>query len=144
MKIPCTYVSVWDGGVAIESAALFDPDTGVVSEIQTAPLSESQLAALDVLENQHILVCGHCFDVRENENGELAAVRTYGVFYTLEGYAEVKATSEVEAWNIADKTLRYCDVSWNEDWHPTHAQLEDCFPRCAESQPSCHNDGKVQ
>lgn len=122
-RIPCSYVSVWDGGIEIVSPAVFDPESGVVSDIQTAPLSGSQLAALDVLENQYILVCGRRFDVRENEDGELAAVRTYGVFFALEGYAEVEALSEAEAMRIADETLKYGNVSWNEDWHPTHAQL---------------------
>ena len=37
----CTFVSVWDRGMEIDSSAMFDPDTGIVSDIQMAQLPEA-------------------------------------------------------------------------------------------------------
>jgi glycyl-tRNA synthetase alpha subunit len=124
-KIPCTFVSVWDGGLEIDSAALYDPDTNAVTGIQTAELPAGLTEGLEHLEREYIRVSGHVYDVRRNDDGEYTALHTYGVFFQREGYAEVQATSPEEAMRIADETLTDGDVSWNEDWPATYAQSED-------------------
>lgn len=52
-------------------------------------------------------------------------IRTYGVFFARNGYAKVLASSADEAWRIADKDLKYDDVSWDDDWGVTDVQLEE-------------------
>ena len=47
--------------------------------------------------------------------------RVYGVVFVRTGYAEVMASSEEEARQIADDELKYEDVSWDDDWHSTDA-----------------------
>ena len=49
-QVKCVFVSVWDGGIAVESDALFDIDTGIVSDIQTANLPEGILNELEHLQ----------------------------------------------------------------------------------------------
>lgn len=124
-KIPCTFTSVWNGGIPIESSALYDPETGAVSDIQTAALPESLLEWLDNLEREFILVSGRELNVRRDDNGEYVVVHTYDVFFQREGYAQVEATSPEEAMRIANETLTYDDISWNETWPATYAQSED-------------------
>ena len=55
-QIKATFVSVWDNGMAIPTAALFDEDTGIVSDIQQANLPESILESLDILKDQYVLI----------------------------------------------------------------------------------------
>ena len=121
----CTFVSIWDGGVEVESEAHFDEDTGVVSDIQTANLPESILNGLEVLEREYIRVGQKTYDVEQREDDTYIAIRTFGVFFTRNGYAEVQATSADEARRIADEELKYDDVSWDDDWLPTDVQLEE-------------------
>ena len=123
--VPCTFVSVWDGGYEVESSAMFNVDTGIVSDIQTANLPESVLNGLDVLEREYIRVGDKEYDLRHNEDDAYIAVRNFEVFFSRNGYAVVQATSEKEAFDIADNKLKYEDVFWDDDWHPTDVQLEE-------------------
>lgn len=121
----CTFVSVWDGGLEIESAAVFNPDTGIVSDIQMAQLNQSILVGLDVPEREFIRVDGKEYDLVENDDGTYSAIRPYEVFFSRNGYAVVHAPSAQEAIRIADEELKYDDVSWDDDWHPTDVQVEE-------------------
>lgn len=123
--VPCTFVSIWDGDVEVESEAQFDEDTGVVSDIRTANLPESILNGLEVLEREYIRVGQKTYDVEQREDDTYIAIRTFGVFFTRNGYAEVQATSADEARRIANEKLKYDDVSWDDDWPPTDVQLEE-------------------
>ena len=123
--VPCTFVSIWDGDVEVESEAQFDEDTGVVSDIRTANLPESILNGLEVLEREYIRVGQKTYDVEQREDDTYIAIRTFGVFFTRNGYAEVQATSADEARRIANDKLKYDDVSWDDDWPPTDVQLEE-------------------
>ena len=124
-QIPCTYVSVWDDTTAIATPARYDPVTGEVSDIEVAPLSGEMLESLEVLTRQYICIGDEEYDVEQTEDGAYLAVRTYEVFFSRNGYARVEATSAEEAMQIADKTLKYGDISWDDDWRPTDAQPED-------------------
>lgn len=121
-KIPCTFVSVWDGGMEIESPALYEPETGVVCATQ---LSQPPDGATKCLERELIRFADQECDVRKGEDGKYVVICTYGVFFQLEGYAQVQASSPEEAMHIANDTLTFANVSWNEDWHATNAQRED-------------------
>ena len=44
-----TFVSVWDGGTEIRTSCLYDPQTNMVSEIETADVN-----GLEVLDEQFI------------------------------------------------------------------------------------------
>ena len=123
--VPCVFVSVWDGGMEVDSVAMFDLDTGIVSDIQIAPLPESVLNGLGVLDKEIIRVEGKEYDLVKNEDDTYCAVRPYEVFSSRNGYAVVQATSAEEARRIADTDLKYDDVSWDDDWHPTDVQLEE-------------------
>ena len=105
-QVKCVFVSVWDGGIAVESDALFDIDTGIVSDIQTANLPEGILNELEHLDKEYIRVGRQTYDVQRK-------------------YAVVQAASPEEARRIADEELKYDDVSWDDDWHPTDVQLEE-------------------
>ena len=124
-QIPCTYVSVWDDRTAIATSARYDPATGEVTDIEVAPLSDEMLESLEVLTRQYIRVGSEEYDVQQTEDGAYLAVRTFEVFFSRNGYAQVEAASAEEAMRIADKTLKYGDISWDDDWHPTDAQPED-------------------
>lgn len=124
-QIPVTYVSVWDNGMAIPTTALFDEETGIISDIQQADLPESVLESLDILVDQYVMVRDKKYELQENGDGTFTVLRNYGVFFSHSGYAEIKAVSADEAMRIADETLKVDDVSWDEDWHPTNAQLEE-------------------
>lgn len=124
-KIPCTFVSVWDGGLEIESSALYDPETGAVTDIRTDDLPDGLTEDLEHLEREYIRVSDHEYDVCKADNGDYAVIRTYGVFVQRDGYAEVQATSPEEAMRIADETLTEGDILWNGDWPATNAQVED-------------------
>ena len=121
----CTFVSVWDGGLAISSPASFDPDSGLIADIQAAPLSAYMQEECQHLIREYVIVDGREYDVRQNDNNEYYALRTFGVFFTRCGYSEVKAMNAQDAMRIADQELKLNDVSWDDDWHPTDAQLED-------------------
>lgn len=122
--IPAAYTSVWDG-MEITSPCQLDPETGVLSKIEDSGLPECVLASLQTLEQQYVTVHGRQYPVRENDDGELAAERTYGVFVSRNGYCQVQATSCAEASRIVDKDFKIDEVSWDDDWHPTDVQLEE-------------------
>ena len=124
-QVKCVFVSVWDGGIAVESDALFDIDTGIVSDIQTANLPEGILNELEHLDKEYIRVGRQTYDVQRNEDDTYFAIRPYEVFFSRNGYAVVQAASPEEARYIADEELKYDDVSWDDDWHPTDVQLEE-------------------
>ena len=124
-RVPCTFISVWDGGMEVDSPAVFDPDTGVVSDIQLAQLPESVLNNLGILDRELVRVNGKEYEVRRNEDDTYSAIRTFEVFFSRNGYAEVQAASVEEARRIADEVMKYDDVSWDDDWHPTDVQLEE-------------------
>ena len=124
-QVPCTFVSVWDGGFEVKSDALLDVDTGIVSDIQTANLPEGTLNYLEVLDREYIRVGERRYDVRRNEDDTYSAIRTFEVFFSRNGYAEVQAASAEEARRIADEEMKFDDVSWDDDWHPTDVQLEE-------------------
>ena len=124
-QIQATFVSVWDNGMTIPTAAIFDEDTGIVSDIQQANLPVSILESLDILTDHYVLVGEKKYELQENGDGTFTVLRNYGVFFTRGGYAEIKAVTADEAMRIADETMKVDDVSWDEDWHPTDAQLEE-------------------
>lgn len=124
-QVPCTFVSVWDGGFEVKSDALLDVDTGIVSDIQTSNLPEGILNYLEILDREYIRVGERRYDVRRNEDDTYSAIRTFEVFFSRNGYAEVQAASAEEARRIADEEMKYDDVSWDDDWHPTDVQLEE-------------------
>lgn len=132
-QIPCTYVSVWDDTTAIATPARYDPVTGEVTDIEVAPLSDEMLESLEVPTRQYIRVGDEEYDVQQTEDGSYLAVRTFEVFFSRNGYARVEATSAKEAMRIADKTLKYGDISWDDDWHPTDVQPEDIVLSFTES-----------
>ena len=51
--------------------------------------------------------------------------RAYGVVFVRTGYAEILACSKEEARIIADEELKYDDVAWDDDWHPTDVMPVD-------------------
>ena len=51
--------------------------------------------------------------------------RVYSVVFVRTSYAEVMASTEEEAQQIADDELKYEDVSWDDDWHSTDASPVD-------------------
>lgn len=122
--IPAAYTSVWDG-MEITTPCQFDPDTGALSDIEQSAMPQSILASLGTLEKQYVTVHGHVYPVVENDDGELAAVMTYGVFVSRNGYCQVKASSPAEARRIVEETFTDTQVSWDEDWHPTDVQMEE-------------------
>lgn len=124
-RVKCDFVSVWGGGIAVKSDAMFDMDTGIVSDIQTANLPEGILNELEILDREYIRVDGKVYDVERNEDDTYSAIRPYEVFFSRNGYAVVQAASPEEARRIADEELKYDDVSWDDDWHPTDVQLEE-------------------
>lgn len=124
-QVQCTFVSVWDGGMEIDSVAMFDTDTGIVSDIQMAQLPESVLNGLGVLDKEIVRVNGKEYDLVNNEDDTYSAIRPYEIFFSRNGYAVVQAASAEEARRIADEELKYDDVSWDDDWHPTDVQLEE-------------------
>ena len=109
----------------MKSDALLDVDTGIVSDIQTSNLPECILNYLEILDREYIRVGERRYDVRRNEDDTYSAIRTFEVFFSRNGYAEVQAASAEEARRIADEEMKYDDVSWDDDWHPTDVQLEE-------------------
>ena len=121
--LPAAYTSVWDG-IEITTHCLIDSETGVLSEIEQAVLPEGFLASMKVLEKQSVTVNGHDYPVEENDDGELAAVLTYGVFVSRNGYCQVKASSPSQARRLVDESFSTDQVSWDNDWHPTDVLME--------------------
>lgn len=124
-KVPCVFISVWGGGMEVDSPAMFDSETGIVSDVQLAPMPESVLHGLGVLDRELVRVDDKEYELRRNEDGTYSTIRTFEVFFSRNGYAEVRAASAEEALRIADEEVKYDDVSWDDDWHPTDAQLEE-------------------
>ena len=124
-RIHATYVSVWDNGIEIETPAMFDRDTGVLDEVQMAQLPEGVLESLDIRTGEYVRYDGRQYELRGNDDGTYHAIRSYGVFFSRNGYAQVMATSAEEAMRIADDQLTCDDVSWDDDWPVTDVQLED-------------------
>ena len=122
--VPCTFVSVFYGGLELETHAMFNPDTGIVSDVQF-DASHEIMNPQNVLCRELIRVNGNEYEVRRNDDGTCSAVRTFEVFFSRSGYAKVQATSELEAFRIADEKLKSYDISWDDDWHPTDVQLEE-------------------
>ena len=80
---------------------------------------------LGILDRELVRVNGKEYEVRRNEDDTYSAIRTFEVFFSRNGYAEVQAASAEEARRIADEEMKYDDVSWDDDWHPTDVQLEE-------------------
>ena len=123
LRIPCTLISEWEDGSKTETAALIHPDKNVISVPE--PSLEVPSAFRGKLVRQTVHVGSETYAVRANEDGQLCAVRTYDVFFCRFGCAQVDATSHWEARKIADETLKYEDVSWDDDWQSTDAQLAE-------------------
>ena len=58
-----TYVSVWDGGLEVESSCLVDMKTGEVTDIGTVSVNE-----LDNCEEEYVLIDGKKFEVQTDTN----------------------------------------------------------------------------
>ena len=63
-KIPVPYVSIWDGGIEIETSATVDILTGEITDIMSVDVD-----GLDICERQYIVMQGEQVDVYENECG---------------------------------------------------------------------------
>lgn len=72
--IPCTFVSVWDGGVEVESSAVFHPDTNQITDIETASLPEGVLNSLDQLEREYVRIGDQDFDIDMLDDGSYIIV----------------------------------------------------------------------
>lgn len=121
----CTFVSVRNDGLKVVSPASIDLESGRVLHIQSISLFGSMLATCQHLKKQYIIFNGREYAVEREANNEYYALRTFGVFFARCGYAQVKAKSAQDAMRIADLELKHDDISWDDDWHPTDAQLED-------------------
>jgi hypothetical protein len=63
-KIPVPYVSVWDGGVEVETTALVNIKTGEVTDVTTA-----KVEGLDICEREYIVMNDWQLDVNHDERG---------------------------------------------------------------------------
>ena len=63
-KVPVPYISVWDGGVEIETTAIVNIKTGEVSDITSVDVN-----GLDICERQYIVMQDEQVDVYEDERG---------------------------------------------------------------------------
>ena len=63
-KVPVPYISVWDGGIEIETTAVIDLKTGEITDITSVDVN-----GLDICERQYIMMHGEQVDVYENERG---------------------------------------------------------------------------
>ena len=63
-KTPVPYVSIWDGGIEIETTAIVDIRTGEVTDISSVDVN-----GLDICERQYIVMHGEQVDVYEDERG---------------------------------------------------------------------------
>ncbi len=64
-----TFVSVWDGGYQVESAAMYDPDTGIVYDVETADLPEHILNDLEVLDGEYAEIDGSRYELQDLRDG---------------------------------------------------------------------------
>ena len=64
-KISVPYVSVWDGGIEIETTAVVDIRTGEITNITSVP----EIHGLEICERQYIIMHSEQVDVYENERG---------------------------------------------------------------------------
>ena len=64
LKVSVPYVSVWDGGIELETTASVDIKTGEITDIQ-AVIADG----LDICERQYIVMCSGQVDVYEDERG---------------------------------------------------------------------------
>lgn len=119
--IPALLFSVW-GKQVVSTACRFNPDTGVISELQKP---ESPIP-VETPHRQYVTVNGHDYAVEQNEDGNLAAILTYGVFVTRNGYCQVKASSFAKARQIVDDTYSDAQISWDDSWNVTDTQVEEC------------------
>lgn len=118
---PALLYSIW-GEQVFSAACRFNPDTGVISEIQKPEYSIPE----DAPQRQYVTVNRHDYAVEKNEDGSLAAVLTYGVFVTRNGYCQVKTSSSAKARQIVDDTYSDAQISWDDSWNVTDTQVEEC------------------
>ena len=62
--LPVPYISVWDGGVEVESSAMVNIRTGEVTDVVTADVH-----GLDICEREYIVMNGEQVDVYQDERG---------------------------------------------------------------------------
>ena len=117
---PAILSSVW-GDMVRSVSCRVNPDTGTISDVQTTEFHCPD----NHPQRQFVTFDGHQYAVERDENGGLAAVLTYGVFVSRNGYCRVKATSPAEARRIVDETFSDDLVSWDENWNTTDAQVEE-------------------
>ena len=123
-RIQATFVSVWDNGIEITSSAKFDPETGILDEVQMAELPDGVVESLEVLTGEYVRCGDQQYELEYNGDGTYSAIRPYGVFFSRNGDAQGMATSAEKARNNADKKLTYDEVSWDDDWPVTDVQPE--------------------
>jgi len=123
-RIQATFVSVWDNGIEIKSSARFDPETGILDEVQMAELPDGVVDSLEVLTGEYVRFGNLQYELEYNEDGTYSAIRPYGVFFSRNGYAQVMATSAEKARIIANERLTCDEVSWDDDWPVTDVQPE--------------------
>ena len=63
-KVPVPYISVWDGGIEVETTANVDIRTGKITDIINVDVT-----GLDICERQYIVMQGEQVDVYEDERG---------------------------------------------------------------------------
>ena len=91
-----TFVSVWSGDIAIETEAMLDEDTGIVSDIEVVYIPDSLLEELELLEREYVIIDGNEYDVERNDDDTYSVLRDYMVFFSRSGCARVKATSDIK------------------------------------------------
>ena len=123
-RIQATFVSVWDNGIEITLSARFDPETGILDEVQMAELPDGVVEFLEALTGEYVRFGNQQYELEYNGDGTYSAIRPYGVFFFRSGYAQVMATSAEKARTIADEKLTYDEVSWDDDWPVTDVQPE--------------------
>ncbi len=121
-QISCTFHSVWNNGeYDIATDALYDPDTGLITNIEMIDASDHLLSKLDVLDREYIEVGDEQFDANDNGDGTYSAVsvesdrRTWYIGVVRYGYIEVEADSEQDAVDFAE-TLDEEDFEWDDEF----------------------------
>ena len=64
VKVPVDYVSVWDGGITVETNAVVDIKTGEVTDVIIADVK-----GLQICEREYIKMNGGQVDVYRDERG---------------------------------------------------------------------------
>lgn len=67
------FVSVWDNGITVSTQAMYDPETGLVFNVEEA--SEINTDALDVCEREYVIINGDDRDVEDNEDGTYTVIK---------------------------------------------------------------------